>query len=99
MKQRQEYRMMREGNPKSQMTAERAAQLEGMGFQWEGACVQQQGGQRQRRAERERVGGALPELVAYRERTGHCDVPSNCPENQQLAKWVVKQRYEMRRRA
>jgi len=34
------------------------------------------------------------DLVAFREKNGHCLVPHNFPENQQLAQWIKRQRYQ-----
>lgn len=34
------------------------------------------------------------ELIAYKEIYGHCDVPNNFSENQQLGRWVHRQRQE-----
>ncbi len=34
------------------------------------------------------------ELVIFRQQHGHCLVPHNFPENQQLAQWVKRQRYQ-----
>ena len=32
------------------------------------------------------------ELITFKNRYGHCDVPSNWSENQALANWVIRQR-------
>ena len=37
------------------------------------------------------------QLLAFKERTGHCDVPARWPRNPQLAQWVLTQRVEYRR--
>ena len=76
-RQRYQYKLMMENKP-STMTKDRAEVLERIGFVWDS----------QGAAWYERLG----ELRAYKQRTGNCNVPTNFPENPQLATWVKCQR-------
>lgn len=60
------------------MTDERVSVLDKIGFVWDSHVA----------AWEERRN----ELIAYKNRFGHCNVPSNFPENRKLAIWVKRQR-------
>jgi predicted chitinase len=76
-KQRQQYKLHREGNTSS-MTLPRIEALESLDFEWDchGAAWDDR----------------LSELADYRTIHGHCNVPANYSENTKLAHWVSKQR-------
>ncbi len=76
---RQRYQFkLRSENKKSSMSDDRVQQLENIEFVWfSHAAVWDE---------------RLQELMAYKSIHGHCNVPSRCPENRQLADWVKRQR-------
>ncbi|KAL3945205.1 MAG: hypothetical protein SGBAC_000678 [Bacillariaceae sp.] len=76
-RQRYQYKLMKE-NKVTTMTDSRVIQLEEVGFIWDSHSA----------AWHERLG----ELEQYLKETGDSHVPSNCPENPQLATWVKCQR-------
>ncbi|CAJ1950842.1 unnamed protein product [Cylindrotheca closterium] len=76
-RQRYQYKLMKE-NKVTTMTASRVVQLEEIGFIWDSHAA----------AWQERLG----ELEAYLKKHGDSHVPSNYPDNPQLATWVKCQR-------
>lgn len=76
-RQRYQYKLMKE-NKVTTMTDSRVIQLEEVGFIWDSHSA----------AWHERLG----ELEQYLKKNGDSHVPSNCPENPQLATWVKCQR-------
>jgi hypothetical protein len=76
-RQRGQYKAKVEGRH-STLTSQREEALEKLGFIWDS----------HRAAWEER----LNEIVIFRERYGHCNVPSKYPENPQLSIWVKCQR-------
>ncbi|KAL7572636.1 hypothetical protein ACA910_010387 [Epithemia clementina (nom. ined.)] len=81
MTQRVQYARMKEGKS-SQITAERVALLDKIGFDWGPSTS----------AWNQRY----DELVAYCQRHGNCLVPRNYAENPQLGSWVRNQRNNYR---
>ncbi|KAL7550832.1 hypothetical protein ACHAWF_014035 [Thalassiosira exigua] len=81
--QRSEYRRYQAGE-KTSMTAEKARELEDLGFKWSV------------REGRTPWRTRLEELREYKARRGHCDVPFNCESNPQLGQWAAKQRQQYR---
>ncbi len=77
-RQRRQYKLRLEGNQNSTMTEERIKILNDVGFVWDSHEV----------IWNERFN----QLVAYKEKVGHCRVPSYCKECPQLASWVKCQR-------
>jgi hypothetical protein len=75
--QRENYRLRKEGKTLS-MTLSRIQELESLGFEW-GVCIT---------AWQDR----LSKLADYRKIHGHCNVPRNYSENNQLGRWVSQQR-------
>ena len=80
-RQRYQYKLRIAGRH-STMTDDRKAILEEMGFVWESHAAFWE----------ER----LNELHAYRDQHGHANVPSNYPENPQLAVWAKCQRRQFK---
>lgn len=76
-RQRYQYRLRQEEKDSS-MTADRVQKLEEVGFVWDSHAA----------AWQER----LSELKQFLEQNGHSSVPSNNPQNPQLATWVKCQR-------
>jgi hypothetical protein len=76
-RQRHQYKLKTEGQH-STMSDDREAALELLGFVWDS----------HKAVWEERIN----ELVAYREKLGHCNVPAKFAENSQLAIWVKCQR-------
>ena len=76
-RQRHQYKLKYEGQH-STMSDEREAALEQLGFVWDSHKAVWQ----------ERIN----ELVEYRKKHGHCNVPAKFAENSQLAIWVKCQR-------
>jgi len=76
-RQRYQYKLMLEGKP-STMTHERVELLERIGFVWDS-----QGASWYER---------LAELEEFKNRNGHCNVPSHYGKNSRLAAWVKCQR-------
>eukprot|EP00980_Cylindrotheca_fusiformis_P002493 scaffold586_cov68-Cylindrotheca_fusiformis.AAC.2 len=76
-RQRYQYRLKREGKM-STLTKVRLQKLEEVGFVWDSHAAAWE--QRHN------------ELAAFRREHGHCNVPSQYPENPQLATWVKCQR-------
>ena len=77
-RQRRQYKLRLEGNSNSTMTEERIKVLNDIGFIWDSHEV----------IWNERFN----QLVAYKQKNGHCRVPSYCKECPQLASWVKCQR-------
>jgi len=77
-RQRRQYKLKLEGNKNSTMTEERINILNEIGFVWDSHEV----------IWNER----FSQLVAYKQKFGHCRVPSYCKECPQLASWVKCQR-------
>jgi hypothetical protein len=69
------------------LAAEQRARLESIGCPWQGSHPTRDKLWEQR----------FTELAAYRQRFGHCDVPSGWAENLILARWVICQRYFRRK--
>ena len=86
-KQRSQYKYKMEGKP-SQLTDERIADLERIGFAWTVRPAQTRAGWDER----------LQQLKEYIGRRGDSLVPYNYQENVSLAKWVEKQRNMYKRR-
>ena len=82
-RQRTEYRKKQQGIHSS-LTEERMESLNELGFKW------------QMRVSRTPWEQRLRELREFKERHGHCNVPSTWSENQPLAYWVFKQRGQYR---
>lgn len=76
-RQRYQYKLWKEGQP-STMTPDRARALSNIGFCWDSqtSCWMER----------------LEELKQFKEENGHCNVPSQYPENPQLATWIKCQR-------
>ena len=79
--QRNFYKKLKEGSP-SQITEERIKALEKIGFDW--SPDRKLNSKWQERYE---------ELIEYKKKYGHCDVPRKYDENKKLATWVNSQRY------
>ena len=77
-RQRRQYKLRLEGNKNSTMTEERIKILNDIGFVWDSHEV----------IWNER----FSQLLAYKQKCGHCRVPSYCKECPQLASWVKCQR-------
>jgi Helicase associated domain len=77
-RQRYQYKLRQESNPKSTMTGERIEALENIGFVWDS-----QGSSWMER---------LQELKAFKAVFYHCNVPSGYLENKCLATWIKGQR-------
>lgn len=77
-RQRRQYKLRMEGNKNSTMTEERIKILNDIGFVWDSHEV----------IWNER----FSQLLAYKQKCGHCRVPSYCKECPQLASWVKCQR-------
>jgi hypothetical protein len=76
-RQRYQFKLKSEGRH-SNLTRERQAALENLGFVWDShAAVWEE---------------RLRELLEFRQVHGHCNVPSTFPENPQLSVWVKCQR-------
>jgi hypothetical protein len=83
--QRRRKKKRDRGEPTQAMTAERAAKLEAIGFDWH---VQPHGGVRNE------VGGEslLAKLKAYKAAHGDCNVPRGWAEDPKRGRWISKQR-------
>jgi len=81
-RQRCQYKLLKQGR-KSFLTKERVNLLDDIGFVWDSheAAWQEK----------------LKELLVYKKRYGHCDVPATFQLNPQLAEWVKSQRRQYRR--
>lgn len=77
-RQRYQYKLMSAGKVPSTMTHARIKKLEDIGFAWNSHAT----------AWHKR----LQELSQYCEKHGDCNVPSNYPENPELATWIKCQR-------
>ncbi|CAJ1933027.1 unnamed protein product [Cylindrotheca closterium] len=77
-RQRYQYKKFKDGNPSSTITTARIQELESIGFVWHSHAS----------AWLEKFN----ELKAYQQKTGHCNVPSDYPENRALSSWVKCQR-------
>lgn len=84
--QRQQHRLRKEGK-KVAMSDEREAMLEGIGFEWIGPHGKKVPWEQR-----------FAELKRYKEKHGHCRVPTACKETPQLAKWAIEQRTQYRLR-
>jgi hypothetical protein len=83
-RQRRQYRLRMDGK-RSKITPARIQELENLGFEWGNS-------------NREGWEVRLSELADYREKLGHCNVPTRCIEYKQLGKWVGTQRNQYRLR-
>ncbi|KAL7557493.1 hypothetical protein ACA910_019339 [Epithemia clementina (nom. ined.)] len=82
--QRRQHRILLEGgNEPTSMTEERIARLEAIGFQWSTKDPRHVPWQHR-----------YDQLVAFKERFGHSQVPIGWEENVQLSNWVSTQRQE-----
>lgn len=88
--QRQRFR-------KRELSADQIMQLERIGFAWKVAPAGGTQGGTQASVFDERWGAMLAALTGYREKHGHCRVPTGWKTYPQLANWVAVQR-SMRRR-
>ena len=77
-RQRYQYKKFQDCDTTSTMTTRRIQQLESIGFVWQSHALGWQ--------------EKLNELKAFKQRTGHYNVPSDYPENSALATWVKCQR-------
>lgn len=77
-RQRYQYKLMKDGHPKTSMTEERAKMLEDIDFVWS--------------SQAEAWSERLEELREYLLYFGDCNVPSNYAANPKLATWVKCQR-------
>lgn len=80
--QRRHYTLLQQDKP-SHMTAQRAAQLDAVGFCWdthEATWLER-----------------LKELTAFKKEHGHCSVPTSYPKNPKLGTWVHHQRRQNRK--
>ncbi|CAJ1936107.1 unnamed protein product [Cylindrotheca closterium] len=77
-RQRYQYKKFNDNNPTSTMTTCRIQELESIGFIWHSHAS----------AWLEK----LNDLRAFKQRTGHCNVPSDYPANVGLSTWVKCQR-------
>lgn len=77
-RQRRQYKLRLEGNKNSTMTPERIDILNEIGFVWDSHEV----------IWNER----FSQLVSFKQKVGHCRVPSYCKDCPQLASWVKCQR-------
>lgn len=68
----------------SVLTPERTKALEAIGFVWEN---------REEKAVKKTWNERFQELLDYKAKHGHCDVPGAWWENPQLAQWVEKMRW------
>ena len=78
--QRNHYRLLCKGKP-SQMTTERVAALEKIGFEW---GLDNNSSWQMR----------YDELIAFKEQHGHCNVPRRYAHNKVLGLWVSSQRVQ-----
>eukprot|EP00538_Stauroneis_constricta_P012921 CAMPEP_0119559046 /NCGR_PEP_ID=MMETSP1352-20130426/11777_1 /TAXON_ID=265584 /ORGANISM="Stauroneis constricta, Strain CCMP1120" /LENGTH=589 /DNA_ID=CAMNT_0007606601 /DNA_START=224 /DNA_END=1993 /DNA_ORIENTATION=- len=76
-RQRYQYKNKRDGKP-STMTDERVTALEKLGFIWESQGLS--------------WNDRFHDLIAYKSKHGHCNVPSTYPHNPKLATWTKHQR-------
>jgi len=84
VRQRQKYR-------KGRLSGEQFKRLEGIKFEWKPKAIR----------DNKRYYNAIWDkrynaLVEYKNNHGNCDVPVGCPEDPQLASWVVRQRANYR---
>ncbi|CAJ1970394.1 unnamed protein product [Cylindrotheca closterium] len=77
-RQRYQYKKFSDNNPTSTMTTRRIQELESIGFIWQSHAS----------AWLEK----LNDLKVFKQRMGHCNVPSHYPENASLSTWVKCQR-------
>ncbi|KAL3934734.1 MAG: hypothetical protein SGBAC_009608 [Bacillariaceae sp.] len=84
-RQRYQYKKMNNRNHTSTMTTRRFEELESVGFVWHSHASAWQ--------------EKLNELMAFKQSTGHCNVPSNFPANVALSTWVKCQRRQYKRYA
>lgn len=80
-RQRYQYKLKMSGKT-STMTDARIKQLEDIGFVWDSHATAWD--------------NRLKELSDYREKHGDCNVPSNFPENPELATWIKCQRRQFK---
>lgn len=76
-RQRYQYKLFEQGKP-AFMSHSRIQQLQDIGFVWDSHRANWQ--------------KSLQDLIDFRKRYGHCDVPTKYPSNQSLATWVNRQR-------
>lgn len=73
------------------LSAERIRMLEAIGFEWDAQPWLQRSRMEQTAETWQRY---YQELITFRERFGHCRVPSSSQESRALAKWVTLQRQQ-----
>ena len=83
----------REHRKKGLLGANRIARLDEIGFEWEAPG---RAGRSREEWHEELWKAKLQELVAFKERWGHCHVPVLWEENQKLGSWVAWQRQRYR---
>jgi hypothetical protein len=81
-RQRYQYKKFEDKDPTSTMTAHRIEQLDSIGFVWHSHASAWQ--------------TKLNELKAFKHQAGHCNVPSNHPDNPSLSAWTRCQRRQYR---
>ena len=74
------------GHPSPQITAERVAKLDALGFEWVAPTADEAG-----------WGAMRARLAAFKAEHGHCRVPRSHPADPKLAGWVHDQRQRKRR--
>ncbi|CAJ1936105.1 unnamed protein product [Cylindrotheca closterium] len=77
-RQKYQYKKSKDNDPTSTMTTRRIQELESIGFIWQSHASAWQ--------------EKLIELKVFKQRTGHCNVPSHHQENLGLSTWVKCQR-------
>ncbi|CAJ1958020.1 unnamed protein product [Cylindrotheca closterium] len=77
-RQRYQYKKFQDGDTTSTMSTPRIQELESVGFVWHSHASAWQ--------------EKFNELKEFKQRTGHCNVPSAYPENNSLSTWVKCQR-------
>jgi hypothetical protein len=99
--QRTRKKKLDRGEPCHEMTVERAARLEALGFAWGGtkASAARSRAANPRSAARSRAANPRPEweaqlarLAAYKAAHGDCNVPKRWAEDLRLGRWVDSQR-------
>jgi hypothetical protein len=70
--------VQRQSRKRGRLSAERHHRLDALGFEWDPRVALWE--------------EMFTRLVQFHERFGHCNVPANWPEDQQLAHWVTGQR-------
>ncbi|CAJ1964805.1 unnamed protein product [Cylindrotheca closterium] len=81
-RQRYQHKKLKSNDPSSTMTAHRIQQLESIGFVWHSHASAWQ--------------AKFEELKAFKQSTGHCNVPSDHSNNSSLSAWIRCQRRQYR---